>query len=112
MQGATCVRRQERLPGWFSIRLVDGHGVRPQELGPRCLAKRLQGAICVRRQERLPGWFSIRLVDGHVVRPQKLGPRCLAKRVQGVDRCPSPRTSPCLFWYASGLTNMLCVLRN
>ena len=25
------------------LRLVDGHGVRPQKSGPRCLAKRVQG---------------------------------------------------------------------
>ena len=29
----SCVRRPERLPVCFGMRLVDGHGVRPQELG-------------------------------------------------------------------------------
>ena len=34
MRGQTCVRRPDRLPACFGMRLVDGHGVRPQELGP------------------------------------------------------------------------------
>ena len=62
MRGVTCVRRPNRLPVWFGMRLVDGHGVRPLELGPRCLAKRVQGATCVRRPEHLPACFGMRLV--------------------------------------------------
>ena len=46
---------------------------RPQDLGLRCLAKRVQGATCVRCSERLPACFGMRLVDGHAVRPQELG---------------------------------------
>ena len=49
MKGATCVRCPERLPACFGMRLVDGHGVRPPDLGPKCLAKRVQGATCVRQ---------------------------------------------------------------
>ena len=61
MQEAICVRRQERLPGWFSIRLVDGHGVHPQKLGPRCLAKRVQGVDRSPSPEHLPACFGMRL---------------------------------------------------
>ena len=50
MQGATCVRCPERLLACFGMRLVDGHGVRPPDLGQRCVAKRVQGATCVRQQ--------------------------------------------------------------
>ncbi len=50
MRGQTCVRRPERLPVCFGMRLVDEHGVRHLELVPRCLAKHVQGATCVRRQ--------------------------------------------------------------
>ena len=42
--------------------LGEAYDVRsPQDLGLRCLAKRVQGATCVRCPERL--------VDGHGVRP-------------------------------------------
>ena len=41
---------------------------RPQDLGPRCLAKRVQVATCVRYPERLPAYFGMRLVE--------LGPIC------------------------------------
>ena len=63
---------------------------RPQDLGPRCLAKRVQGATCVRCPEGLPACFGIRLVDGHGVRPQELCPICLAKRVQ--DQFPGTQS--------------------
>ena len=53
MRGQTCVRRPDRLPARFGMRLIDGHGMRPQEYGPRCLAKRVQGATCVRRSALL-----------------------------------------------------------
>ena len=46
------------------------YGVRrSQDLGLRCLAKRVQEATCVRCRERLPACFGMRLVDGHGVRP-------------------------------------------
>ena len=77
MRAPTCVRRPDRLPACFGMRLVDGHSVRPQELGLRCLAKRVQGANCVRRQEHLPAYFGMRLVDKHVTRPRQFGPRYL-----------------------------------
>ena len=54
-----CGHRPERLSVCFGMRLVDGHGVRPQELGPRCLAKRVQAATCVRRPEHLPACFGM-----------------------------------------------------
>ncbi len=41
------------------MRLVNGHVVRPQELGPRCLAKRVQAATCVSRPEHLPACFGM-----------------------------------------------------
>ena len=71
MLGQTCVRRPERLPVCFVMLLVDGRGVRPLELGPRCLAKRVQAATCVRRTEHLPVCFGMWLVDGHSVRPHE-----------------------------------------
>ena len=77
MRGSTCVRRQYCLPACFGMRQVDGHGVRPQELGPRCLAKRVQGATRVRRQEHLPACFGMRLVDEHGTHPRQFGPRYL-----------------------------------
>ena len=61
----------------------------------------MRGSTCIRRLERLPARFSMRPVDGQGVRPQELGPISLAKRA-GSDLFPSPRTSPCLFWYTSG----------
>ena len=57
MRAQTCVRRPERLPVCFVMHLVDGHVVRPQELGTRCLAKRVQAATCVSRPEHLPDCF-------------------------------------------------------
>ena len=69
-----------------------------------------RGAIKVRPRkyrsaccpEHLPACFGMRLVNGHGVRPQELGESCLAKRVQEATCVRSHRTSPCLFWYASG----------
>ena len=42
---------QNELPACIGMRLVDGHVVRPQELGPICLSKPVQIATCPRRQE-------------------------------------------------------------
>ena len=81
MRGPTSIRRPEPLAACFGMRLVDGHGVRPQELGPRCLAKRVQGATCVRRPEHLPACFSMRLVDGHGMRPQEFSLLCWDRRL-------------------------------
>ena len=55
MQVATCFRRPEHLHACFGIRVVDEHGVRPQELGLRYLDKRVQGETCVLRREYLSG---------------------------------------------------------
>ena len=61
--------------------------------------RKLRSACC---PERLSACFGMRLVNGYDVRPQELGESCLAKRVQEATCVRSPRTSPCLFWYASG----------
>ena len=74
LRSACC---PDRLPACFGRRLADGHDVRPQELGPRCLAKRVQGATCVRRQEHLSACFGMRLVDEHGTHPRQFGPRYL-----------------------------------
>ena len=69
----------------------------PQDLGSRCLAKRVQGATYVRCPERLSACFGMRMVDGHGVRPQELGPIFLVKRVQGqVRRASSQGRNRCL----------------
>ena len=66
-----------RLWETFTFYLVNGHGVRPQESGPRCLAKGVQGATCVRCLEHFPSCFGSRLVDEHGTRPRQFGPRYL-----------------------------------
>ena len=103
MRGSTCICRPERLPARFGMRPVDGQGVRPQELGPICLAKRVQGATCFRRQEHLHASFGMRLVDEHGVRPQELRPRYLDKRVQGATCVLRPE------YLAGSSGKLLCV---
>ena len=111
MRRQTCVRRPDPLPASFGMRLVDGHGVRPQELGPICFAKRVQGANCVRRPEHLPACFGMRLVDEHGVGPQELGPRYLDKRVQGATCVIRPEYLPGSFGKLLCVGNG-CVARN
>ena len=57
--------------------------------------RKLRSACC---PEHLPACFGMR----HGVRSQDIGDSCLAKRVQEATCVRSPRTSPCLVWYASG----------
>ena len=57
VQGHTCVRRPERLPVSFGMRLVDGYGVRPQEFFLLCWGRRLG--------------------DRHGRRPRQFGPMSL-----------------------------------
>ena len=47
----------EHLPACFGMRLVSRHGVRAQELGESCLAKRVQEATCVRSHRTPPCLF-------------------------------------------------------
>ena len=49
MRGSTII------PARFGMRPVDGHRVRPQELGPIYLDKRQQGTTCVLCPEYLLG---------------------------------------------------------
>ena len=44
----------------------------PQELGTRCLAKRVQAATCVQSPRTSACLFWYVLVDGHGVRPQEI----------------------------------------
>ncbi len=92
------------------MRLVDRHGVRPLDLGARCLAKMCAGSdLCssansagpfVREAYDVPAEKSERPVLGEandVRRPQDFGPRCEAKRVQGATCVLCPERLPACF---------------
>ena len=90
----------------LAMRLVNGHGVRPQELGKRCLAKRVQGVTCDRRPEHLHACFGMRLVDEHGMRPPVIWSKVFKVSVCGDRPVSTAQYIPLLLWACVCATDM------